>query len=177
MFNFVDNGLADISVAWNSDDFVDFYYQGGAKYLYTITGILVSEKSFSNHNFDMGAVYCGIGSQLDLGFFRFEAELLQKQYCFNHNNEEYSSFFDYLNNLKIENFGKFFNSLTVPSLRLNAHLQFGNFGSIFGSAIFDVNVKGWNDLAFSLYHREKKMTLGDSFEVYPNFQFGFRIHL
>ena len=104
-------------------------------------------------------------------------ELLQKQYCFNHNNEEYSSFFDYLNNLKIENLGEFFNSLTVPSLRLNAHLQFGKFGSIFGSAIFDVNVKGWNDLAFSLYHREKKMTLGDSFEVYPNFQFGFRIHL
>ena len=104
-------------------------------------------------------------------------ELLQKQYCFNHKNEEYSSFFDYLNNLKIENFGKFFNSLTVPSLRLNAHLQFGKIGSIFGSAIFDANVKGWNDLAFSLYHREKKMTLGDSFEVYPNFQFGFRIHL
>ena len=177
LFNFVDNGLADISVAWNSDNFVDFYYQGGAKYLYSITGVLVSEKSFSNNSFDMGAVYCGIGSQLDLGFFRFEVELLQKQYCFNHNNEEYSSFFDYLNNLKIENLGKFFNSLTVPSLRLNAHLQFGNFGSIFGSAIFDVNVKGWNDLAFSLYHREKKMTLGDSFEVYPNFQFGFRIHL
>lgn len=177
LFNFVDNGLADISVAWNSDNFVDFYYQGGAKYLYSITGVLVSEKSFSNNSFDMGAVYCGIGSQLDLGFFRFEVELLQKQYCFNHNNEEYSSFFDYLNNLKIENLGEFFNSLTVPSLRLNAHLQFGKFGSIFGSAIFDVNVKGWNDLAFSLYHREKKMTLGDSFEVYPNFQFGFRIHL
>ena len=177
LFNFVDNGLADISVAWNSDNFVDFYYQGGAKYLYSITGVLVSEKSFSNNSFDMGAVYCGIGSQFDLVFFRCEVELLQKQYCFNYNNEEYSSFFDYLNNLKIENFGEFFSSLTVPSLRLNAHLQFGNFGSIFGSAIFDVNVKGWNDLAFSLYHREKKMTLGDSFEVYPNFQFGFRIHL
>ena len=177
LFNFVDNGLADISVAWNSDDFVDFYYQGGAKYLYTITGILVSEKSFSNHNFDMGAVYCGIGSQLDLGFFRFEAELLQKQYCFNHNKDEYGSFLEYLNELRINSFGEFFNSLTVPSLRLNAHLQFGKFASICASAIFDCNVKGWNDLAFSLYSREKKMTLGDSFEVYPNFQFGFRIHL
>lgn len=177
LFNFVDNGLADISVAWNSDDFVDFYYQGGAKYLYSITGILVSEKSFSNHNFDMGAVYCGIGSQLDLGFFRFEAELLQKQYCFNHNKDEYGSFLEYLNELRDKSFGEFFNSLTVPSLRLNAHLQFGKFASICASAIFDCNVKGWNDLAFSLYSREKKMTLGDSFEVYPNFQFGFRIHL
>ena len=177
LFNFVDNGLADISVAWNSDNFVDFYYQGGAKYLYTITGVLVSEKSFSNNSFDMGAVYCGIGSQLDLGFFRFEAELLQKQYCFNHNKDEYGSFLEYLNELRINSFGEFFNSLTVPSLRLNAHLQFGKFASICASAIFDCNVKGWNDLAFSLYSREKKMTLGDSFEVYPNFQFGFRIHL
>lgn len=177
LFNFVDNGLADISVAWNSDGFVDFYYQGGVKYLYTITGVLVSEKSFSNNSFDMGAVYCGIGSQLDLGFFRFEIELLQKQYCFNHKKEEYGDFLEYLNMLRIESFGEFFNSLTIPSLRLNAHIQFGNFGSIFGSAIFDCNVKGWNDLAFSLYSREKKMTLGDNFEVYPNFQFGFRIHL
>ena len=125
----------------------------------------------------MGAVYCGIGSQLDLGFFRFEAELLQKQYCFNHNKDEYGSFLEYLNELRINSFGEFFNSLTVPSLRLNAHLQFGKFASICASAIFDCNVKGWNDLAFSLYSREKKMTLGDSFEVYPNFQFGFRIHL
>ena len=54
---------------------------------------------------------------------------------------------------------------------------FGNFNIWPIDKIFDVNVKGWNDLAFSLYHREKKMTLGDSFEVYPNFQFGFRIHL
>lgn len=176
LFNFVKGGLMDLSFAWNTDDIFDFYYQGGGKHLYTVTGVLTSYESFKQSGFDFGAFYYGLGTQVSLWMFRFEAELLCKNYFFR-NDDKYASFTNALLELKNESWAKAYFAMTVPSLRFNAHIQFGRFASMFSSVIFDYHKTGMNDLAFKLYHRENRFDFIQNDDIYVNFQFGFRVHL
>lgn len=175
LFNFVNNGLMDISIAYNTDNLLDLYYQGGSKYFYSVIGIIT--ENFFKNTFNFGASYVGLGTQLSLGILKFELEILSKFYYYNFKNAEYEKLTNTLQDLKNESFTKFLFALSVHALRVNAHIQFVKFFSIFASAIFDYHKNGINDAAFELYKRNLSFDFAENDKIFVNFQFGVRFHL
>lgn len=162
LINFAGNGLADLSIAWTTNDLLDFEFKGGAKYFYTIYGASIKRNQLFDVK-DYNAVHAGFGTRAQFDWFSIDTEAVLRV---NFSSEE--SFTMALKNIKPE---KRFSAVTIPTLRINFNFFEGNYSSLFAGIQFEYFRNNENNLAFSLMDRRWKW--GDNQDaIYPSFRFG-----
>jgi len=171
LLNLIGNGLCDISVAWNTDNVIDWYFQNGSRHLYTVIGFPTTREAYESEFEDFGGFYYGLGTQIKFPTTSVELEFLHKMYWFEEN--AYPELRSSYNKLST---AEKFMAISIPSFRANFNFFETKYAAVFTSFMFDFNYIGYNDIAFKLYDRNLCIE-GDEVNVYASISVGAKIRL
>ncbi len=172
LINYVENGLHDLTIAFDSDDCVDLFYQGGSKHLFTTFGFAKPrEEYFEDSSF--GSIYLGLGTELSFPKTSLDFEFLWK-FVYNEDvGKKLSELDREFSDAEIE---EQIASLSIPCFKISWNFYESPFSRAFIACAFDINIPDWNDYAFKIY-KKTWIIDSDDYKISPVFSVGWKMKL
>jgi len=172
LFNYVGNGLHDICVAFDTDDCVSVYWQGGSKGLFTTYGVTRPRNTFfENSNF--GCFFLGLGTEITFPKTSLDLEFLWK---FVYNESTAEKFSELEKKFSAKKLEEKIADCSIPSIRVSWNMFESKFIRLYLGTTFDINSKGWNDYAFEVYKKTWVIDM-DETRISPSFSFGCKVKI
>lgn len=187
LFNWIGNGVHDLSMYLDTDNTTTFQYQSGTNALFSTFGISGTVET-------PDTVFFGIGTREKLGkHFSFDFELLFKiatstpEYVTDFVEDTYNKYNTLEKIIKFNGddwerlviFNNKIETLEIPSVRATMNFDFGNHFSIFANATMDFGFSEWNNNAFQAHNRRwsERIDFDDNsyMTLYPSFGVGMKI--
>lgn len=172
LINYVEDGLHDLTIAFDSDDCVDLFYQGGAKHLFTTLGFAKPRENYFEDS-SFGSIYLGLGTELPLAKTSFDFEFLWKFVYNEEIGKELSELDREFSDAEIE---EQLASLSIPSFKITWNFYESPFSRVFIACAFDINIPDWNDYAFKIYKKSWIIDSGD-YRISPVISAGWKMKL